>query len=216
MKKEWIVERNGRTFVLFAGLLSLAHELSEGRLHIATELIQIPNELNGMVAICRCEAKIADVNGAITRSCTGIADASPDNVGRMVANALIRMAEARSKSRALRDLVNASEAVDEAEEDPREPSGGEVDTTHGRRAEPTPRRTMADQELSRQPEARSAVQEPPRKPTPKEWFDGIAAIAAKNGVPVPGVPDAADREWFIAQGKRLQAETQAVVSGAGR
>jgi hypothetical protein len=37
---------------------------------------------------------------------TGIGDASPSNVTRMIAPHLIRMAETRSKARALRDAVN--------------------------------------------------------------------------------------------------------------
>lgn len=186
LNPDYVIERNGRRFVLFAGLLSLAHDQSEGRLHIATELIQVPNELNGMVAICRCEAKIAGANGAIIRSCTGIGDASPDNVSRMVANALIRMAEARSKSRALRDLVNVSEAVDEAEEDPREPDGGRVETTIGRR-----------------PESPKTVRERYRDIYERGKRENLTVL------PLHADPQSTDKQ-MIAEGRWLQAKLKSI------
>ena len=49
VKKEFIVEREGRSFVLYAGLLDLAHE--RGLKGITTTLVQVPSELNGMSAI---------------------------------------------------------------------------------------------------------------------------------------------------------------------
>ena len=43
VKKEFIVEREGRSFVLYAGLLDLAHE--RGLKGITTTLVQVPSEL---------------------------------------------------------------------------------------------------------------------------------------------------------------------------
>jgi hypothetical protein len=98
MKKEFTVERDGKTFVLYAGLLDLAHE--RGLKAITTTLVQIPNELNGNVAICH--ATVETDQGTFT----GLGDASPGNVNRMMSPHLIRMAETRAKARALRDAVN--------------------------------------------------------------------------------------------------------------
>jgi hypothetical protein len=98
MKKEFTVERDGRTFVLYAGLLDLAHE--RGLKAITTTLVQIPNELNGMTAIVH--ATVETAQGTFT----GLGDASPANVTRLMAPHLIRMAETRAKARALRDAVN--------------------------------------------------------------------------------------------------------------
>lgn len=129
MKKEHIIERDGKSFVLFAGVLDLAHEQAAGRLHIHTQLLQVPGPENGHVAICFAEAKMVDEGGVVYRSCTGIGDADPSNVSKRMASALIRMAETRSKARALRDLTNVAAAVDETDEgaDPRQPDGPPAD-----------------------------------------------------------------------------------------
>src|SRR5919201_2076847 len=98
MKKEFTVEREGKTFVLYAGLLDMAHE--RGLKAVTTTLVQIPNEINGSVAICH--ATVETEQGTFT----GLGDASPGNVNRMMSPHLIRMAETRAKARALRDAVN--------------------------------------------------------------------------------------------------------------
>ena len=98
MKKEFIVERNGRSFVLYAGLLDLAHE--RGLKAVTTTLVQIPSDLNGQMAIVH--ATVETSQGTFT----GLGDAAPENVSKMMVPHLIRMAETRAKARALRDAVN--------------------------------------------------------------------------------------------------------------
>ena len=102
MKKEFIVERQGKSFVLYAGLLDLAH--TNGLRSIATELVQIPHEENNRVAIVLATA-IFETEGVI-RTFSGIGDAAPNNVAPAMQTCLIRMAETRAKARALRDAVN--------------------------------------------------------------------------------------------------------------
>lgn len=98
MKKEFVIERNGKDYVLFAGLLDLAHD--QGLKRIETTLVQIPNEMNGMVAIAHATAETE------RGSFDGIGDAAPNNVNRAMVTAIIRMAETRAKARALRDATN--------------------------------------------------------------------------------------------------------------
>ena len=98
MREEYMIERQGKRFVLYAGLLEEAH--SRGLRSIETELLQIPSVENGALAIVK--AVIRTEEGKFS----GIGDASPENVSRNIAPHLIRMAETRAKARALRDAIN--------------------------------------------------------------------------------------------------------------
>ena len=98
MKKQFLVNRAGKDFVLYAGLLDQAH--AEGLKRITTKLLQAPTPENGQMAIVWAEVETA--KGVFS----GLGDATPANVGKMVASHLLRMAETRSKARALRDAIN--------------------------------------------------------------------------------------------------------------
>ena len=98
MREEYMIERQGKKFVLYAGLLDEAHE--RGLRSIETELLQVPTAQNGEVAIAR--AVVRTEEGKFS----GIGDASPSNVGRNIVPHVIRMAETRAKARALRDAIN--------------------------------------------------------------------------------------------------------------
>lgn len=114
MKKEFIIERQGKNFVLYAGLLEEAH--GQGLKEITTSLIQPPTPENGNMAICH--AVVETAKGRFS----GIGDASPENVSGMMRIHLIRMAETRAKARALRDAVNVGVvAIEELADD--EPVG---------------------------------------------------------------------------------------------
>jgi predicted amidohydrolase YtcJ len=98
VRDEYMIERQGKRFVLYAGLLEEAH--SRGLRSIETELLQVPGGENGEVAIVRATVRTED------GKFTGIGDASPENVNRTIAPHVIRMAETRAKARALRDAIN--------------------------------------------------------------------------------------------------------------
>jgi hypothetical protein len=100
MKREFVINRHGKDYVLYAGLLDEAHQ--QGLRSIKTQLVQAPTPQNGQVAICLAE--VATEKGEFT----GLGDASPENVSRAMLNALIRLAETRAKARALRDAINVS------------------------------------------------------------------------------------------------------------
>ena len=103
MREEYMIERGGRRFVLYAGLLEEAH--ARGLRSIETELLQVPGAENGEVAIAR--AVVRTEEGKFS----GIGDASPGNVSRAIAPHIIRMAETRAKARALRDAINVGVAA---------------------------------------------------------------------------------------------------------
>ncbi|MDN5698312.1 MAG: hypothetical protein L0G70_10115 [Rubrobacter sp.] len=108
MREEFFITRQGKTYILFAGLLDEAH--SRGLAAIDTDLVQIPEDSNGQVAITKATVTIetAEQSTGEVRQATfsGIGDASPQNVSRNIVPHLIRMSETRAKARALRDAVN--------------------------------------------------------------------------------------------------------------
>jgi hypothetical protein len=103
MKKEFIIERQGKQFVLYAGLLEEAHQ--QGLKEISTSLMQVPSAENGEVAIC--QATVETEKGRFM----GLGDASPANTSPLMRLHLIRLAETRAKARALRDAVNVGVAA---------------------------------------------------------------------------------------------------------
>jgi hypothetical protein len=118
VKKEHIISVQGQDFVRYEGLLDEAHQ--QGLCRISTTLIQVPHGDNGNVAIVAAEVETS--KGTFS----GIGDASPANVGRMIAPHVIRMAETRAKARALRDAVNIGvTAIEEL---------GDLDADSGRAA----------------------------------------------------------------------------------
>jgi hypothetical protein len=112
--KAFIVERQGKSFVLYAGLLDLAH--NQGLRRISTSLLQVPSEQNGQIAIV--SAEVETERGTFS----GIGDASPANVGRAMLTCTLRLAETRAKARALRDAVNVAVVALEELADADEPA----------------------------------------------------------------------------------------------
>jgi len=96
---KFLVNIEGKDFVLYAGLLDLATQI--GLALIEVELVQIPSKENGNFAICKATALTKNGEQFIDYG-----DASPSNCNSRVAPHLIRMASTRSKARALRDLTN--------------------------------------------------------------------------------------------------------------
>jgi len=88
-----------KEFVLYAGLLDLAHQ--KGIKKMTVEAIQYPTRDNKMEAICK--ATVESNDGEIF---TELADANPLNVNRMVVEHMLRVAATRAKARALRDFTN--------------------------------------------------------------------------------------------------------------
>ena len=115
LERRFVIQRDGKDFVLYAGLLDLLHKVSEGYFAIETRLEQVPTQDNGNVAICSARVQVFDPDqpDVVRRLSTGLGDASPGNVSRLMAAHLIRMAETRAKARALRDAVNVGMAAAE-------------------------------------------------------------------------------------------------------
>ena len=108
LDRKFVINQQGKDHVLFAGLVDALHQLSGGFFSVDTRIEQLPTADNAQTAVCSARVQVFDPEApdVVRRSASGIGDASPTNVSRMMANALIRMAETRAKARALRDLCN--------------------------------------------------------------------------------------------------------------
>jgi predicted nucleic acid-binding Zn finger protein len=97
LDERFIKTIEGRDFVLYSGLLDLAHQ--KGLLKIEVDPLQYPTKDNGYFAICKATAlsKFGEVF-------SDVGDANPTNCNAKVAKHLLRMASTRAKARALRDM----------------------------------------------------------------------------------------------------------------
>ena len=93
-KEKLIVRLQGKEFILYAGLLALAHK--HGLKSIRTEMLVESDDF--------AMAK-ATVEGKDSGPFEDYGDASTKNVGRMIVPHLRRMAVTRAKARALRDFT---------------------------------------------------------------------------------------------------------------
>ena len=166
-----MVERQGKTFCLYAGLLDLAHQ--NGLQSIKTTLVQVPHETNGRTAICTATVVILK-NGTETEF-TGIGDAAPNNVAPAMQNCLIRMAETRAKARALRDAVNigvaAFEELGDVDAHDGAPERGYA-TGGGYNRNSRPQRQAEPQRIAPQQEPRQPAPASTQKPAPTS--EGLA------------------------------------------
>ena len=96
LDERFIKSIEGRDFVLYSGLLDLAHQ--KGLLKIEVDPLQFPTKENGYFAICKATAtsKFGEIF-------VDVGDANPNNCNAKVAKHLLRMASTRAKARALRD-----------------------------------------------------------------------------------------------------------------
>ena len=99
LDERFITNIKGKEFVLYAGLLDLAHQ--KGIHKLVVEAIQYPTKENRMEAICK--AVVESTDGQVF---TELADANPLNVNRMVAEHILRVAATRAKARVFRDFTN--------------------------------------------------------------------------------------------------------------
>jgi hypothetical protein len=185
---QYVIQREGKSYALYAGLLDLAHE--RGLLSIETVLVQLPTEANGNVAVVQATVRLSDAQGVL-RTFQGIGDAAPGNVNRMMAPHLLRLAETRAKARALRDAVNVGEALaDDPSDEAGEPSA----------AQRTEERQSPGTHQSR----------PGKDATAREWFTYLSALARDHGIAVPPTPGpGVDNDEIVAQNSRLKAAIQA-------
>ena len=176
MRDEFLITRQGKQYVLFAGLLDEAH--ARGLKGIDTELLQVPTPENGQVAVVKATVEMEE-----GRTFSGIGDASPENVGRGIIPHIIRMAETRAKARALRDAVNvgatALEELSDGDDAP--PANYFPSSSRAASAPQSPSRQEPRQAAPRQAASRQAQTGPRPVEDPAPAQEEEAPEEAPNG-----------------------------------
>jgi hypothetical protein len=109
-KTSKVVKLQGKEYVLFEGLLEVTHE-NYKLISMETELLQYPSEENNNTAIVKAVVTVKD--GEEYKKFSGIGDASPASVNRMIAPHIVRMAETRALGRAMRFLTGFGTVFEE-------------------------------------------------------------------------------------------------------
>ena len=94
----FITTIQGKEFVLYSGLLDLAHQ--KGLNKLVVDVLQYPAKENEYTAVCKAIAETPE--GVFI----DVGDANPVNTNKKVVNHILRMASTRAKARVLRDLTN--------------------------------------------------------------------------------------------------------------
>ena len=97
-KERFVKRLQGKDFILYGGLLELAHQ--KGLKSLEVEIVQIPSQDNNMYAVCKATARAED--GMVYSE---VGDACPTNVNVNIIPHILRMAATRAKARALRDFT---------------------------------------------------------------------------------------------------------------
>jgi hypothetical protein len=129
LDERFIKTIEGRDFVLYSGLLDLAHQ--KGLLKIEVDPLQFPTKENGYFAICKAAA--ISKTGEVF---VDVGDANPTNCNAKVAKHLLRMASTRAKARALRDMDDIGMTCLEELGDLDEVLGEEANGEKSRRSAP--------------------------------------------------------------------------------
>jgi hypothetical protein len=109
-KTDKVVKLQGKEYVLFEGLLEVTHE-NYKLISFETDLLQYPSEENQHTAIVKAVVTVKD--GEELKKFSGIGDASPSSVNRMIAPHIVRMAETRALGRAMRFLTGFGTVFEE-------------------------------------------------------------------------------------------------------
>jgi hypothetical protein len=167
LDERFIKTIEGRDFVLYSGLLDLAHQ--KGLLKIEVDPLQFPTKENGYFAICKAMAtsKFGEIF-------VDVGDANPTNCNAKVSKHLLRMASTRAKARALRDMDDIGMTCLEELGDLDEVLGEEA-SEQGKSRKPIPKKSATPTE------PKGGGEPKPQKGNGSNGGNGSSAIPKSDG-----------------------------------
>jgi hypothetical protein len=156
LDERFIKNIEGKDFVLYAGLLDLAHQ--KGLVKMAVEILQYPTAENGHMAIAKAQAE-----SKLGELFVDVGDATLTNCNSKVAKHLLRMASTRAKGRALRDFTNIGMTCLEELGDLNEIAQEETSSEKRPHGGPAPRKGKASKKEAPKPAAPASETPPDSK-----------------------------------------------------
>jgi len=191
LDERFIKTIEGRDFVLYSGLLDLAHQ--KGLLKMEVDALQYPTKENGFFAICKASA-----TSKFGEMFVDVGDANPSNCNAKVAKHLLRMASTRAKARALRDMDDIGMTCLEELGDLDEVIGDE-NGSNGRGRKTTPPKAA-------KPAATQPAQEPKAKGNGSNGGNGATA-KPKSEAP-KGLDQKAEESKPAAQASKPESKAE--------
>jgi hypothetical protein len=228
--REYVITQQGREYILADGLLVGLVQLSKGHYDITTEIAQLPTAENAQTAVVTAKVTVFARNtGDVLRTATGIGDANPANVGRMVAPHVLRMAETRAVARALRHLLGLgltaleelSQGAEETPASTERPRPASFDRPAGPRPVSGAAGTLAPEEtisLDGADYTRTMVVRVKHQRIAEAQAAGLhlAPLGTPGGPPADGAPLQAQVDFSRETRRRLEVRSGAVhANGAG-
>ena len=197
LNDEFLINIDGKDFILYRGLLDLAHQ--KGLKSLEVEMIQVP--CKGNENLCICKATAISPNGDCY---VDYGEASPANVSPKVARHAPRIASTRAKARVLRDFTNTGiVCVDEIDSD----IGEESSNGQNKRQQKTPssQKNQVEKPQSTQAPATETSQAQSKAPEEKKNENPSQKSSASIAESVPAM-SAAQRRAVINISKRRGIE----------
>lgn len=161
LPKHFVSERDGKAVVSFQGLIHMLHLATLGEFSCINDPVQQGNAENGRETIVRCTLKgmrrLSGSDEKVPFEVVCYGDASPENVTRMIAVHIRRMAETRAMARAMRVATNVGLT---AAEELGGNTGGGTNRNRGR-GNYEPREAVPERVVRTPPRAQTAEEAPP-------------------------------------------------------
>ena len=197
LDERFIKNIQGRDFVVYSGVLDLAHQ--KGLKQVVVEVEQFPSEDNGNEAICK--ATVESENGDVF---VEWGDANPKNVNPKVVRHILRLAATRAKARALRDFTNVGitclEEIDDLDDETGGSNGKKYTPARAEQLENAPAKPAPDKKKTTGTTTQKKADQPKQEPAVKlssAQLRAIESISKRRGITREGLDGMIEKSYGV-------------------